>query len=83
MFIRIIRGLALGATAMAVIGTAVALGTRDWVAALFGACGVGMLASIARLLWTTANRPAAGAEGNPFHSLSGKLLLALLAPSSA
>jgi membrane protease YdiL (CAAX protease family) len=79
MFIHIIRGLAIGLTATALIGTAAALYAQDWVAVLFGACALGMFASITRLLWNTANRPPAVAgDGGPFHSLSGRLLLALL-----
>jgi membrane protease YdiL (CAAX protease family) len=79
MFIHIIRGLAIGLTATALFGTAAALYAQEWVTALFGTCALGMFASITRLLWTTSRCPGTvGAEPGPFHSLSGKLLLALL-----
>jgi membrane protease YdiL (CAAX protease family) len=79
MFIHIIRGLAIGLTATALIGTGAALYAQDWVTALFAACALGLFAGITRLLWTTSSRPGAmSAEPGPFHSLSGKLLLALL-----
>lgn len=82
MFIHVIRGVVAGLAATALIGTTFAILAREWVAVLFAACALGMFLGIARLVWSTSNQPRVDpgkSELGPFHTLSGKRLLALLA----
>lgn len=82
MFIHVIRGATAGLAATALIGTTFAIFAREWVAVLFGACALGIFIGIARLVWSTSNQPLVDpgkSQLGPFHTLSGKLLLGLLA----
>lgn len=82
MFIHVIRGAAAGLAATALIGTTFAIFARAWVAVLFGACALGIFIGIARLVWSTSNQPLVDpgkSQLGPFHTLSGKLLIGLLA----
>ena len=82
MFIHVIRGVVAGLAATWLIGTTFAIFAREWVAVLFGACALGMFLGIARLVWSTSNQPRVDpgkSQLGPFHTLSGKRLLALLA----
>ncbi|KKK49245.1 hypothetical protein LCGC14_3136990 [marine sediment metagenome] len=82
MFIHVIRGATAGLAATALIGTTFAILAREWVAVLFGACALGIFIGIARLVWSTSNQPLVDpgkSQLGPFHTLSGKLLIGLLA----
>jgi membrane protease YdiL (CAAX protease family) len=80
MFIRIIRGAAVGLSATALIGMFLAIYDRTWVAALFAGCAFGMFLAVARLVeHTTARARRTGSGGGPFSTMRGRRLLVLLA----
>ena len=81
MFIHVIRGIAAGLAATAFLSTGYSVYAGEWIAALFGVLATGLFLDATRMTWKTTVRPqleVAEGQRGPFHTLSGKLLIALI-----